>query len=289
MLGLFWVLRDRNREGRLLVDRLLPTADSLPPHERAELLWAALAMADEVGDDAAAQAAAERLRPLLDQLDDPHLEGVSRLALAWTLPIAGDYDGALRSALDSLDLFRRRDEPYWTFLAGFTVGGLEIATGNFDEARRHLEEARRLADQSDYGWAAASSRALEATLAVAAGRLDEGGPLLDEALRLSTAAHSIRNFSLILAAYSELALARGDAERAALLMGAAEGCRRRGGQRSWPMLRRREQEALSRMREELGADRFQEVYATGIGLNVQNAIAIASGAQTPDMPASQAT
>ena len=273
VLGLFWVLRDRSREGRIFVDRLMPSADSFPPHERAEVLWAEMAMADEMGDDAAAQAAAERLSPLLGELDDPHLEGVCRLALAWTSPIAGDYDGALRGALDSLELFRGRDVPYWTFLAGFTVGGLEIATGRYDEAQRHLEEARRLADQSDYDWAAASSRALEATLAVADGRLDEGQSLLEEALELSVAARSSRNLLLILAAFSELAFARGDAERAALLMGAAEGCRRWSGQRSWPMLRRGEEEGMSRMREALGTERFEEVYAAGIALSMQEAVA----------------
>ena len=287
VLGLFWVLRDRNREGRLLVERLLPSADSLPTHERAELLWAALAMADEVGDDGDAQSAAKRLAPLLDEIDDPHLEGIGRLALAWTMPIAGDYDGALRGARQALDLLQRQNEPYWTFLAGFTVGGLEIATGHHDDAQRHLEDARRLADQSDYGWAGASSRALEATLAVADGRLDESSPLLEQALELSAAAHSIRNLALILAAYSELALARGDMERAVLLMGAAEGCRRRGGQRSWPMLRRGEEDALDRMREALGGTRFQEVYGTGIGLSLQEATAIASGTEAPDVPASQ--
>ena len=288
VLGLFWVLRDRSREGRILVDRLMPSADSLPPHDRAEVLWAEMAMADEMGDDAAAQAAAERLEPLLGELDDPHLEGICRLALAWTSPIAGDYEGALRRALDSLELFRGHDAPYWTFLAGFTVGGLEIATGRYDEGQRHLAEARRLADQSGYDWAAASSRALQATLAVADGRLDEGKSLLDEALELSVATRSMRNLSLILAAFSELALVRGDAERAALLLGAAEGCRRWSGQRSWPMLRRGEEEAVSRVREALGTERFEEVYAAGIALNMQEAVAIASGTESPGMPASRA-
>jgi hypothetical protein len=86
--------------------------------------------------------------------------------------------------------------PIWTFLAGFTAGGLEIATGRYDAAQRHLGEARRLADQSDYGWAAASSRALLATLAVREGRLEDGKSLLDEALELSLGAHSIRNLCL---------------------------------------------------------------------------------------------
>jgi hypothetical protein len=50
--------------------------------------------------------------------------------------------------------------------------------------------------------------------------------LLNEALGLSLAAHSTRNVTLCLAAFTELAFAEGDAERAALLAGVAEGLRR---------------------------------------------------------------
>jgi hypothetical protein len=56
--------------------------------------------ATEVGDDAAAQMASQRLAPLLPGIHDPFLHAVSRLAMAWTSPIAGDFDGALRGACD---------------------------------------------------------------------------------------------------------------------------------------------------------------------------------------------
>ena len=98
--------------------RRSPLADSMPPDARAELLWIDLFTANEVGDDAAAQAAGQRLAPLLAQIDDPQLEGVARLALAWISPVDGDYEGAVRDALDSLELLRSHDEPYWAGVAG---------------------------------------------------------------------------------------------------------------------------------------------------------------------------
>jgi predicted ATPase len=49
VLFLFWELRDHLGEARAWVDHLLPTADALDPHAQAELLWTALAIANEVG------------------------------------------------------------------------------------------------------------------------------------------------------------------------------------------------------------------------------------------------
>jgi hypothetical protein len=55
--------------------------------------------------------------------------------------------------------------------------------------------------------------------------------VLHEALDLSLALHSIRNVILCLVEFAQLAFDESDSERAALLMGAAEGLRRRAGLR----------------------------------------------------------
>jgi predicted ATPase len=285
-LILFWELRDRIGEARPWVEQLSPTADSFAPEARAELLWIELVTANEVGDNRAAQAAARRLSPLLAEIDDPQLEAVSRLTIGWALPIGGDYDGALRKALDSLESLRGLDEPWWTLVAGLSVGGLEIATDRYEEARGHLRDARELADHLGYGWPAAWSRTQLATVALVDGRTDEARTLLDQALALSLAAHSVRNVSLVLAGFAQLALAARDAERAALLTGAAAGLHRRLGLRPWPMLRRREEALVSEIREALGADRFEEVFAAGSQLNQQDAVAAVGGTHSAGAAAS---
>jgi hypothetical protein len=48
-----------------------------------------------------------------------------------------------------------------------------------------------------------------------------------------------------LAAFARLAFVEGDAERAALLAGAAEGLRQRAGQQVWPTLRRERDELVA--------------------------------------------
>jgi tetratricopeptide (TPR) repeat protein len=273
VLWLFWSARDHLGEARAWVDQLLPTVDSLDPQARAELAWTALVTADEVGDDPAVLAARQRLEPLLAGIDEPFLRAVSELAMAWTAPVVGDLDGALGEVLASLEQLRGQDEPYWTALAVGTAGLVETTVGRHDDAQRHLREARDLGKRFDDAWLAAWSRVLLGTLAVVRGRLEEARALLEEGLELSLAAHSTRSVTLCLTAFAQLAFAEGDGERAALLAGAAEGLRRRVGLRAWPLQRRPEAELVAQIRQALGGDRCEEVFAAGARLTQQEAVA----------------
>jgi ATP/maltotriose-dependent transcriptional regulator MalT len=181
---------------------------------------------------------ADQLLPTADSRDPQ-----ARAELVWTALVT-----ALDGALVSLEELRGQDEPLWTALTLGTLGLLEIAAGRDDEALGHLNEARDLAERLENAWLAAWSRALLATLAVNHGRLDEARALLDEALALSVGAHSTTSVTLCLGAFARLELVKGDAKRAALLIGAAEGLRRRRGLRAWPILRQTEADLVAQIR-----------------------------------------
>ncbi len=148
VLWLFWTREDLEREAWSWVKQLLPAAGTLDPQARAELAWVAAVLAVDVGDDAAALAARQRLAPLLTGISDPFLHAAAQLAMAWTLSIAGDFDGTLREATVSLEELRGQDEPVFMWLAAFTTGSLEMALGRYDDALPHLREARGLASES---------------------------------------------------------------------------------------------------------------------------------------------
>jgi predicted ATPase len=271
-----WALQDDLlAEARPWVEQILPAADSLDPESRIGVLWAAAVTAREVGDDAAALAARDRLAPLLDTIRDPYLHAVSELAMAWTSAITGDIDSALRETTASLTELRGQDEPLWTAAALVTLGALETAGGRYDDALRHLNEMRDLAERYDNPRLTASSRVQLGILAVMRGRPDEARALLGEALDMSMAIHITRNVTLVLGAFAQLALTEGDPERAALLAGAAQGLQRRAGLRVWPMLRQGETELAAQIRQTLGASRFDQVYAAGARLNQRQAAAAA--------------
>jgi predicted ATPase len=274
VLWLVWTEQDLEREAWSWVEQLLPAAGTLDPQAQAELAWAAAVLAVDTRDDAAALAARQRLAPLLTGISDPFLHAVAQLAMAWTLPIAGDFDEALREAAVSLEELRGQDEPVFTGMAAFTAGSLEMALGRYDDALRHLLEARDLAERTGGDWLAAGPRVQLGILAVLQGRLDEARPLLDEALDLSLAARSTPFVTLCLAGYAQLAFADGDPDRAALLEGAAEGLRRRVGLPAWPHLRRVEGELVARVRHSLGDSRFDQAFSAGSGLTQREAVAI---------------
>jgi len=281
VLWLFWELRDDLGEVRSWVGQLLPTADTLDPQARAELLWTAAVTAVEMGDDPAALSARQRLGALRDGIDDPFLRALCQLALAWTSTIGEDMDGALREASASLAGLRGQDAPVWTASAGLTTGLVEMTVGRCDDALGHLTEVHDLAQRSDNPWIAAMSQVALGTLALVRGRAEEARALLDEALGLSLAARSTRSVTLCLAALARWALVAGDPERAALVAGAAEGLRRRAGLRTWPMLRQGEAELVAQVRQALGADHFDQVSATGARLTQRDAVAAARAGTVP--------
>jgi len=286
VLWLFWTQEDLEREAWSWAQQLLPAVGTLDPQARAELAWAAAVLAMDVGDDAAALAAHQRLAPLLAGISDPFLHAVAQLAMAWILPIAGDFDGALREAAVSLEELRGQDEPVFMGMAVFTVGSVDLALGRYDDALRHLREARDLAERIGGDWLAAGPRVQLGILAVLRGRLDEARALLEEALDLSLAARSTPFVTQCLAGYAQLAFADGDPDRAARLEGAAEGLRRRVGLPAWPHLRRVEAELVAQVRHTLGAARFDQAFSAGSALTQQQAVAIVrdqrgTGTQTP--------
>jgi predicted ATPase len=286
VLLLFWLQRDLEREARSWVEQLLPAAGTLDPQPRAELAWAAAVLAVDTGDDTAALAARQRLAPLLAEISDPFLHAICQGAMAWTLSITGDFDGALREVAVALEELRGQDEPVFTAMVAFAAGSVETALGRYDEALRYLREARDLAERPGGAWLTAGSRVQLGILAVLRGRRDEARALLEEALDLSLAARSTPFVTLCLAGYAQLALADGDPRRAARLEGAAEGLRRRVGLAAWPHLRRLEAGLVAQVRQRLGGRQFDQAFSAGSRLTQRQAVATVrdqpgTGTQTP--------
>ena len=275
VLWLFWLQRDLEGQAGSWVEQFRHAAGPLDVQARAELALVEAVIAVHTGDDTAALAARQRLAPLLAGIQDPFLRAACQLAMAWSLPIVGDLDGALREAAASLEELGGQDEPVFTAIAEFAVGSLEMALGRYDDALRHLREARGLAERSGGDWLLAASPVQLGILAVLRGRLDEARALMDEALDLGLAARSTPFVTLCLAAYARLALAEGDPERAARLKGAAEGLRQRVGLPAWPDLRRLEEELVAQIRQELSAAQFDQAFSDGSGLTQRQAIDIA--------------
>jgi hypothetical protein len=82
-------------------------------------------------------------------------------------------------------------------------------------------------------------------------------------------------FSLVIAA--QLALADGDARRAATALGAADGLRRRAGLKAWPSTRRREAELVTRVAQAADSRDFEDALAAGAQLSQRQAVVLLRG------------
>jgi predicted ATPase len=277
ILWLFWQMRGRMPEGRAWIDEVQLRADALDDRARAELLFTSAVTAVEVGDDDSALAAVDGLRRLEGRINDPYLESAAQLAISWILPIVDDFDGALQMASAALDGFRRQNEPFMAF-AALTVGMVETTLGRDEVARAHLGEVNALGSQFDNNWLESTARTQLAALAVRSGRLDEARALLlasvdaSEDTEVSTLTLT---FSLVTSA--QLALAQGDARRAATALGAADGLRRRAGLRAWPSTRRGEAELVTRVAQEIDAQDYENAFAAGAELSHREAVSLVRG------------
>jgi len=259
-------------EARSWIQELLPTADSLDSQASAQVVLAAAVTAREL-DDAAALAARDRLRSLLNTIREPYLHAASQVAMAQASAITGNLDDAVHEAAAGLNELRGQYEPFWTAMALISLGTIEVALGRYDDALSHLGEMSDLANRFSDARFVAAAQLMLGSLALARGRLDEAVEELDKALDLNLALSNTRNVSVSLAAIAQLAFAEGDAERSALLAAAAEGTRRRAGLRVWPTMRAGQAELAAQVRHALGDERFDELSAAGARLSQREAAA----------------
>jgi ATP/maltotriose-dependent transcriptional regulator MalT len=210
---------------------------------------------------------------------------VSKLAIAWTAVLSGDTDGVQRAASASLALLRSQDEPLWTSLVLMSLGGVATAQARYDDARRAFEEARDLADRFDNVWLAAFCRAQMGVVAMATGRRADAHRLVDESLDLSLATQSVHTLTYCLMRVAEVALAEEDADRAAVVAGAADTLRRRAGLRVWTSLRG-DDALTAEIRAAAGPERFDDRFAAGARLDAPSVVAFAR-APGSDAPATR--
>jgi hypothetical protein len=198
----------------------------------------------------------------------------SASASRWPCPVPPGGTPRPARLRDRFGAGRRQDEPAFTSVAAFAAGSLDTELGRYDEALRHLGEARDLAERIGGDWLAAGPRVQLGILDILLGKLDEARLLLDEALEMSLAARSTTYVTLCLAGYPQLAFSDGHPEQAARLEGAAEGLRRRVGLRAWPLLRPVEADLVAQVRRRLRAARFDQAFSAGSRLTQQQAVAI---------------
>jgi hypothetical protein len=207
-------------------------------------------------------------------VDDPSLTSALHLAIAWTLPILDDFEGAQAAASSALQGFRQRNEPF-VALAALTVGMVELSLGRDAEASPYLLEVKELGDRFHNTWLASTARTQLVALAVRAGQLDAARTLLTETIDSFEGTYvTTLTASFALVAFAHLALAEGDGRQAAIALGAVHGLRTRAGLLTWPLTRQGEDELAARLAEQADPDVVAEGLAIGSELRQGDALAL---------------
>ena len=169
-----------------------------------------------------------------------------------------------------------------------TVGMLEMTLGRHEVARQHLLEVDELGRQFGNTWLTCSARTQLAVLAVEAGHLDEARAwLVDTVDSIENAHPSTLAIGFTLVAFARLALAEGDARRAAIAIGTVDALRARAGLRAWPLMRPGESDLASRLAQLADPRIMEEGHAVGADFHPREALALVRGREpqpAPDTP-----
>jgi predicted ATPase/class 3 adenylate cyclase len=300
-LGLLEAAKAPSADQIVLTSRVLATASNayavwgLPAHARA---WAerATALARESGDLAALSQAltAQTMVSVFSGRDaGAEFEEANRLAREqgdwWTLTMTeagralgdvarGDMAGAEARVARATDAAARSGNPFAIAFAGLTRGRVSGWAGRLPEARRWLGEAMEAYQQMGDRRFVLVARSDLAHALRHAGAMDEAEALYRQTIHEWQHMGSRGAIASQIECFAFIATARGEGERAARLLGAAESIRALAGTPMMENERGEFEAALSRLRELLEPSGLEVAMAEGRRLSLDEAISLALSA-----------
>ena len=220
-IHVFWWMRGHHREGRRWMEATL--GRELPPALRTRALLAAATMAFAQGDYAIAEERAGEALLLCRQEGDTFAEAYALGHIGILEMVRPDYEAATSSLEEAIALFERCDDEYLASTLRVYVGTMLLARGEIEKAERTFEEgmsaARRLKVPSlTYVVLYNSAQA-----ALARGDHKKAIRILGEGIEWSEQTRDRAYLAHLLEVLAAVKAFGGEAERCALLLGAAEG------------------------------------------------------------------
>lgn len=281
-LHLYWVSRGLLTEGRRWLARTLADTTDLQIPERIEALYSAVALAGMQGDLASADTLLGECQSLASQLGADLLRGIALHAAGVTGLFRGDPRSAVRDLQDATDVFRTEGD--LTRLVEALIG-LALAAGFSGEnalAKACHEEVIEITHPRSETWSQAYSLWAYGLVVWREGDLQRANSLLEESLRLKIALDDLLGSVWCLEALAFVAMAQGEATRAAMLLGASAKLSGDFGTQSgtFPDLENAYDECETAARAALGDKGFEAARRQGSDLDFQEAMAFALGERT---------
>ena len=282
----FWFRRGYMGEGLRRMERALLGGDVLPNLTRARALYVVSLLSFLRGEPDRASAAAADGSGAARAASDPEtlayalgMRGLAAVSL-------GDLDAAETVLPEALALFRGLGNPRGVSSGLYPLANLALTRGDGEEAMGLLGEGEALSREAEDWAMLANFLGTQAILARLEGDDARTTVLLRESVQIAGMLRDDYNVGFCAAGLAGVAAREGRAERAARLFGVAEALNERTGAGvSWSVLRKLNERDLATTREMLDPGAFEEAWAKGQAMGLEEAVAYAlSRAHAPEEP-----
>ena len=270
----FWFRRGSTGEGLRWMEQVLVEGDALPALARSRALWVISALSFVRGElDRTAAAAAESVAAARAAGDPETLafalemQGVAAVS-------RGDLGTAEAILPEALTLFRERGDPHSISSGLYGLANLALARGDGDEAVRLAAEGEAISREVGNWNMLATCLDIQAMSTRLEGDDARTAELLRESVGLAGMLRDDYNVVYCATGLAGLAARRGRAERAARLFGAAAALSEKTGAGvSWAVWRSLNERDLASARTQLDPEEFEEVWAAGRAMTLEEAVA----------------
>ena len=220
-LGMYWTMRARHAEGRLLMEQAVARED-LPPGLRARGMWGLMACVYGSADNERLMELAEEGVELSRRVGDPRAEAHAQGMVGFASLQLGDLDRAAHALEVALGMFREQGNDWGAAHVLTHQAVVPIRRGDLALAARYAEEALELTRRTGDRLAANIALNLLAQGAIASGDFGRAAGYFRDALGITFEVSDRPNAAFCLQGLAAVAEAHGDPARAVRLLGAAE-------------------------------------------------------------------
>ncbi|EKT81399.1 protein kinase [Rhodococcus opacus] len=280
----FWFSRGLLSEGRGALERALNSSNGPPSVDRVKALYTASVLAGRQGDLDAGTALIDEGRRMVEQLGDPHARALIRSAEGHLALFSGELPRAITCLTDALEHFHTGDDLFLQIENQTVLALANVLRGDTQPAIDCYERTIEITQsRGEFVYRAYSH--WEMALAVwRQGDLNRATRLLEQGLHLTRRVDDPLATAWCLEILAWIAAGDNRAQRAGVLLGAADALRRTVGSPTVIVHHTRgfHDECEQRSRRALGPRAFDAARSDGQSLGFDGAIAYALGEQSQD-------
>jgi len=275
-LGMYWVMRARHSEGRLLMEQTVARGTDLPAEMRARALWALSACVYGSGENERLMALCEEGVTLFRKVGDTRAEAYTLGMMGFAALQLGELDRATRILEEALEMFREQGDDWASAQVLTHLAVVPLRRGDYPRAATYAEEALELTRRTGDRLAANIALYLLAQAASALGEDEQATRYFRDALALTFEVADKTNAAYCLQGLAAAAGARDEPRRAARLLGAAEALLEAAGTHLYAQMDYElYQRVADAIREQLGEGAWTAARDEGRAMSFEEAVSYA--------------